>query len=71
MLRQLKSGRLDGVPTTIVDSYPNLTAFYNRMMDLPAIKAHYDKWPRIMMRGCGESGGRKWHGGRHRAALSR
>ena len=43
MLRQLKSGRLDGVPTTIVDSYPNLTAFYNRMMDLPAIKAHYDK----------------------------
>lgn len=43
VLRQLKSGRLDGVPTTIVDSYPNLTAFYNRMMDLPAIKAHYDK----------------------------
>jgi glutathione S-transferase len=40
-LRQLKSGRLDGIPTSIVDSYPLLSAYYARMMALPALQAHY------------------------------
>ena len=40
-LRQFKSGRLEGIPTTIIDEYPLLAAYYNRMMSLPAVKAHY------------------------------
>jgi hypothetical protein len=31
------------VPTNITDAYPNITSFYERMMELPAIKAHYAK----------------------------
>ena len=41
--RMLKSGRLDGVPTTVLDAYPHITAFVDRMHELPAIKAHYAK----------------------------
>jgi glutathione S-transferase len=41
--RMLKSGRLDGIPTTVLDAYPNITAFVDRMHELPAIKAHYAK----------------------------
>ena len=40
-LRHFKSGRLDGIPTNILDGFPHLTAFYERMMSLPAVKAHY------------------------------
>mmetsp|Transcript_5465 Transcript_5465/g.19287 ORF Transcript_5465/g.19287 Transcript_5465/m.19287 type:complete len:122 (+) Transcript_5465:630-995(+) len=40
-LRQLKSGRLAGIPVTIVDEYPHLTNFCNKMMSLPAISQHY------------------------------
>ncbi|EKX44006.1 hypothetical protein GUITHDRAFT_153127 [Guillardia theta CCMP2712] len=42
-LRQLKSGRLDGIPTDIVDGYPKLSEFYRMMMDIPCIRNHYEK----------------------------
>ena len=42
-LRGLKSGRLDGVPATVLDAHPHITAFVERMQELPAIKAHYAK----------------------------
>ncbi len=43
--RLLKSERLclAGIPTTVLDAYPNITAFVERMHELPAIKAHYAK----------------------------
>mmetsp|Transcript_44354 Transcript_44354/g.118353 ORF Transcript_44354/g.118353 Transcript_44354/m.118353 type:complete len:221 (+) Transcript_44354:65-727(+) len=40
-LRALKSGWLDGIPTTLADSKPLLSAFYERMMAIPALKEYY------------------------------
>ncbi len=40
-LRQLQSGRLDGIPANILEDYPLLAAYYDRMMQVPAVKAHY------------------------------
>jgi hypothetical protein len=34
---------LAGIPNTVLDAYPNITAFVERMHELPAIKAHYAK----------------------------
>ena len=42
-LRALRGGTFDGVPVTIVDGFPLLVAFYDRMMALPAVAAHYAK----------------------------
>ena len=40
-LRALRNGTFDGVPKTIVDGFPNLVAFYDRIMAIPAVAAHY------------------------------
>jgi glutathione S-transferase len=40
-LRQFKSGRLDGIPVTILEKFPLLAAYYDRMMEVPAVKSHY------------------------------
>merc|ERR1712066_236570 len=42
-LRKLKKGILDGIPTTIVEDYPQLNAYHDRFHDLPQVKAYYDK----------------------------
>eukprot|EP00929_Paragymnodinium_shiwhaense_P109344 TRINITY_DN75750_c0_g1_i1.p1 TRINITY_DN75750_c0_g1~~TRINITY_DN75750_c0_g1_i1.p1 ORF type:complete len:221 (+),score=68.47 TRINITY_DN75750_c0_g1_i1:103-765(+) len=42
-LRHLTKGVLDGIPTTILEPYPELTAFKARMEDLPNVKAYYAK----------------------------
>jgi len=39
--RQLRSGRLDHLPTTILDQFPNIVAFEIKMMAIPAVKEHY------------------------------
>ena len=39
-LRVLRSGRLEGVPATVLDRYPRIAAFVDTMMSLPAVKAH-------------------------------
>jgi glutathione S-transferase len=41
VLRLFKSGRHDGIPASILDKYPSLAAYYDRMMQVPAVKAHY------------------------------
>ena len=42
-LKALKDGVLDGVPTTIADSYPNLIALYNSIVAEPKIAAFIAK----------------------------
>jgi len=42
-LRHLKKGVLDGIPATVVDAYPKLTAYYNRFHANEKVKAYYDK----------------------------
>ncbi|GLC41833.1 hypothetical protein PLESTB_001693600 [Pleodorina starrii] len=42
-LSNLVSGFLDGVPTNMMDQYPVLKAFRNKIASLPAIKAYYEK----------------------------
>ena len=41
--RALKGGGFDGIPATVLDAYPHITAFVERMQELPAIKSHYAK----------------------------
>jgi glutathione S-transferase len=41
-LSHLRLGVLDGIPPTIVDSFPNLSRFYKTFAALPAVKAHYE-----------------------------
>lgn len=41
-LRWLKRGILDGIPPTCVDSYPLLSAFFERASAVPEIRAWYD-----------------------------
>jgi glutathione S-transferase len=42
-LTHLKSGILDGVPKTVLDAYPKLSAYYDRFMAIPNVKAWYEK----------------------------
>ncbi len=37
------SGRLDHLPTSIVDKFPKIVEFEGKMMALPAVAAHYAK----------------------------
>ena len=37
----MAAGRLDHLPTSIVDKYPKIVEFEQKMMSLPAVKAHY------------------------------
>lgn len=39
----IRSGRLTGIPTTLLDAYPKITALAQRVADLPAIKAYEAK----------------------------
>jgi hypothetical protein len=39
--RQLRSGRLDHLPITLLDKFPKIVAFENKMMAIPAVKTHY------------------------------
>jgi len=39
--RQLRSGRMDFIPTDILDKYPKIVEFEAKMMALPAVKSHY------------------------------
>jgi len=41
--RQLRSGRLDHLPTDVLDKYPEICAFEKKMMAIPAVAAHYAK----------------------------
>jgi len=43
IVRQLRSGRLDHLPTSIVDKFPKIVEFEGKMMALPAVAAHYAK----------------------------
>eukprot|EP00904_Undaria_pinnatifida_P002388 jgi/Undpi1/1214/HiC_scaffold_107.g14128.m1 len=43
LMKVLKDGILDGVPTTIVDSYPNLTALHDSVVGEPKIAAFIAK----------------------------
>ena len=38
----LKSGLLDGIPTTIFDPLPHLVAFYDTFANIPAVKHHLE-----------------------------
>lgn len=42
-VKGLKDGVLDGVPTTIVDTYPNLIALYENIVGEPKIAAFIAK----------------------------
>lgn len=42
-LSHCKNGVLDGIPTTILDGYPKLKAYYDRFCALPKVKAWYEK----------------------------
>jgi len=42
LLRQLKSGTLDGVPVGLLDRFPRLKRYYSRFHELPEVKEHYD-----------------------------
>lgn len=41
LFRQLRSGRLDYIPITLLDNYPNICNFEKNMMKLDAVKLHY------------------------------
>jgi len=41
-LRQLKIGKLEGIPDDLVDRFPRLKRYYNRFHELPAVKEHYE-----------------------------
>ena len=40
-LNWLKDGTLEGIPTTVVDEYPLLSALVDRVMSEPRIAAYY------------------------------
>ena len=42
-IKFLKDGALDGIPTTIADSYPNLNALYDNVVKQPKIAAYIAK----------------------------
>jgi len=42
-LRQLRSGKLDGIPVTILDKYPRLVQFYERFLAIPQVQVHYNE----------------------------
>lgn len=42
-LRHLSKGVLDGVPTTIIDGFPKLKAYFARFHELEKVKAYYEK----------------------------
>mmetsp|Transcript_6536 Transcript_6536/g.13962 ORF Transcript_6536/g.13962 Transcript_6536/m.13962 type:complete len:207 (-) Transcript_6536:189-809(-) len=39
MIAQVKSGALDGIPTDLTDSYPNLSSVYEAFGNIPQVKA--------------------------------
>mmetsp|Transcript_84466 Transcript_84466/g.244179 ORF Transcript_84466/g.244179 Transcript_84466/m.244179 type:complete len:152 (-) Transcript_84466:65-520(-) len=41
-LRQLKNGKLEGIPEDLVDRFPRLRRYYNRFHELPAVKEYYE-----------------------------
>ncbi|KAG2435919.1 hypothetical protein HXX76_007114 [Chlamydomonas incerta] len=43
MITNLISGMFDGIPKDLLDAYPAIKAFRNRVALLPAVKAYYDK----------------------------
>ncbi|GFR44337.1 hypothetical protein Agub_g5553 [Astrephomene gubernaculifera] len=43
MLSGLINGFLDGIPTTLLENYPALKAFRNKVASEPRVKAHYEK----------------------------
>jgi len=42
MLSLLASGWLDGVPTTLLDDFPDIKAFHNRIAAIPQIAKMYE-----------------------------
>ncbi|EFJ52621.1 hypothetical protein VOLCADRAFT_102603 [Volvox carteri f. nagariensis] len=42
-LSNLVSGFMDGVPKDLLDEYPVLKAFRNKIASIPAVKEHYEK----------------------------
>lgn len=42
-LRHLKKGVLDGIPATIVDDYPKLSAYFDRFHALDKVKAYHER----------------------------
>eukprot|EP00286_Rhodomonas_abbreviata_P025250 CAMPEP_0181292902 /NCGR_PEP_ID=MMETSP1101-20121128/2767_1 /TAXON_ID=46948 /ORGANISM="Rhodomonas abbreviata, Strain Caron Lab Isolate" /LENGTH=255 /DNA_ID=CAMNT_0023397429 /DNA_START=86 /DNA_END=853 /DNA_ORIENTATION=- len=40
-VRSIVSGRLDGIPKSILNGYPRLSGFMVKMMDIPAVREHY------------------------------
>ena len=42
MLSMLTSGWLEGIPTTLLDDYPTLKEFHNRIAAVPQIAKMYE-----------------------------
>merc|ERR1711937_266376 len=40
VVQSLQSGKLDGIPTTVVDSYPSLIALKEKVGAIPEVQAH-------------------------------
>jgi hypothetical protein len=50
LLSGLAGGTMDGVPTDLLNAWPTLKAFHNRVAELPAIAqyyAHITEGPRL------------------------
>merc|ERR1712194_93455 len=41
-MRQLKKGHLDHIPVTVFDEFKGISEFYDKMMEVDAIKNHYN-----------------------------
>jgi len=69
-LRHLKKGILDGIPTTIMDGFPKLCAYYDRFHELPAVKKYYEEVPKTLRADCKVSPeGKPCHGGAEQATV--